>query len=192
MFVFPMYKQSTEGYEVASQLGLTENKAPVKPAKRKKHGAVGLRKAPQAPKRFKSSYICFFTAKRDEVKAELGGTPTVCSDHVCISTRLVCSAYLTSALVLIGGGSLETNGPKVEKYFCTRTCSLGSSSCQGQAEIYGRKVNLHWAVASTLEAYQEGECFSLGVHHYFLSNIQSHESLFRRIQQLPKDLRPPF
>eukprot|EP00544_Gedaniella_sp_CCMP2646_P008652 CAMPEP_0202483394 /NCGR_PEP_ID=MMETSP1361-20130828/2636_1 /ASSEMBLY_ACC=CAM_ASM_000849 /TAXON_ID=210615 /ORGANISM="Staurosira complex sp., Strain CCMP2646" /LENGTH=362 /DNA_ID=CAMNT_0049111621 /DNA_START=141 /DNA_END=1229 /DNA_ORIENTATION=- len=66
-----------EDYEIANQLGLTKNKPPAKATKRKKHGAAALRKAPQAPKRFKSSYIMFFTAKRDEVKAELGGTPTV-------------------------------------------------------------------------------------------------------------------
>jgi len=36
-----------------------------------------LRKAPQAPKRFKSSYICFFMAKQPEIKAELGEKATV-------------------------------------------------------------------------------------------------------------------
>lgn len=78
---FAMYKQNTEDCEIASQPRLTENKPPAKANKRKKHVASSLRKAPQAPKRFKSSYICFFTAKRDEVKAEIGGTPTVCSEN---------------------------------------------------------------------------------------------------------------
>jgi len=35
------------------------------------------RKAPQAPKRFKSSYICFSMAKREKIKAELGGAAKV-------------------------------------------------------------------------------------------------------------------
>ena len=160
-----MYKQNPEDYEIANQLGLTENKPPTKKAKRKKHGAVGLRKAPQAPKRFKSSYICFFTAKRDEVKAELGGTPTVCIEkHVSLFTFSVRRTLpLLFVLVCTGGASLKTNGRKVENYFCGRTCSLGSRSGQGQAAIYGRKVKLHWAVASALEAFQEGKSFSLVV-----------------------------
>lgn len=71
--------QTPEDYEVADRLGLTEkdeNKPQAK-AHKKKRNANSLRKAPQAPKRFKSSYICFFTAKQAEIKAELGGTPTV-------------------------------------------------------------------------------------------------------------------
>jgi hypothetical protein len=36
-----------------------------------------LRKAPQAPKRFKSSYICFFVAKQAEIKQELGEAASV-------------------------------------------------------------------------------------------------------------------
>eukprot|EP00531_Pseudo-nitzschia_arenysensis_P019281 CAMPEP_0116124394 /NCGR_PEP_ID=MMETSP0329-20121206/5258_1 /TAXON_ID=697910 /ORGANISM="Pseudo-nitzschia arenysensis, Strain B593" /LENGTH=326 /DNA_ID=CAMNT_0003618373 /DNA_START=196 /DNA_END=1173 /DNA_ORIENTATION=- len=40
--------------------------------KRKKRETPFLRKAPQAPKRFRSSYICFFTAKQPEIKKELG------------------------------------------------------------------------------------------------------------------------
>lgn len=43
----------------------------VKPKKTKREG-VGLRKAPGAPKRFKSSYILFFMAKQKEIKEELG------------------------------------------------------------------------------------------------------------------------
>jgi len=39
---------------------------------KKKRDASTLRKAPQAPKRFKSSYIMFFMAKQQEIKAELG------------------------------------------------------------------------------------------------------------------------
>jgi len=39
---------------------------------KKKRDASALRKAPQAPKRFKSSYIMFFMAKQQEIKAKLG------------------------------------------------------------------------------------------------------------------------
>mmetsp|Transcript_65347 Transcript_65347/g.96694 ORF Transcript_65347/g.96694 Transcript_65347/m.96694 type:complete len:81 (-) Transcript_65347:468-710(-) len=44
---------------------------------KKKRDASTLRKAPQAPKRFKSSYICFFMAKQQEIKDELGQAATV-------------------------------------------------------------------------------------------------------------------
>jgi len=44
---------------------------------KKKRDASTLRKAPQAPKRFKSSYIMFFMAKQQEIKAELGGGASV-------------------------------------------------------------------------------------------------------------------
>lgn len=43
--------------------------------KRKKQS--NLRKAPGAPKRFKSSYILFFMAHRDEIKKELGAGASV-------------------------------------------------------------------------------------------------------------------
>lgn len=46
---------------------------------KKKRDSTALRKAPQAPKRFKSSYICFFMAKQPEIKAELGEDATVTS-----------------------------------------------------------------------------------------------------------------
>lgn len=49
---------------------------------KKKRDASTLRKAPQAPKRFKSSYIMFFMAKQQEIKAELGGGASV-SSHEC-------------------------------------------------------------------------------------------------------------
>jgi hypothetical protein len=45
--------------------------------KNKKKHSVALRKAPNAPKRFKSSYICFFMAKQSVIKAELGADATV-------------------------------------------------------------------------------------------------------------------
>lgn len=39
--------------------------------------AVQLRKAPQAPKRFKSSYICFFQVNQPKIKKEMGPEATV-------------------------------------------------------------------------------------------------------------------
>ncbi|CAB9509616.1 Nuclear autoantigen Sp-100 (Fragment) [Seminavis robusta] len=47
-----------------------------KKGKKKRDGST-LRKAPQAPKRFKSSYICFFMAKQPEIKEDLGDKATV-------------------------------------------------------------------------------------------------------------------
>lgn len=44
---------------------------------KKRKDTSQLRKAPQAPKRFKSSYICFFMAKQPEIKEELGDKATV-------------------------------------------------------------------------------------------------------------------
>jgi len=44
---------------------------------KKKRDGTTLRKAPQAPKRFKSSYICFFMAKQPEIKGELGHKASV-------------------------------------------------------------------------------------------------------------------
>lgn len=47
------------------------------PPHKKTRDASALRKAPQAPKRFKSSYICFFMEKQPEIKQELGPKATV-------------------------------------------------------------------------------------------------------------------
>jgi HMG (high mobility group) box len=47
-----------------------------KVAPRKKLAAT-LRKAPNAPKRFKSSYICFFMAKQPSIKEDLGADASV-------------------------------------------------------------------------------------------------------------------
>jgi hypothetical protein len=41
-----------------------------------------LRKAPQAPKRFKSSYILFFMAKQQEIKNEIGPGAGVRAQHL--------------------------------------------------------------------------------------------------------------
>lgn len=45
--------------------------------KRRRDTSGAERKAPGAPKRFKSSYICFFMAKQTEIKKELGEKATV-------------------------------------------------------------------------------------------------------------------
>ena len=50
---------------------------PAKRGKKNKREKACLIKAPQAPKRFKSSYICFFMAKQPEIKDDLGDKATV-------------------------------------------------------------------------------------------------------------------
>jgi hypothetical protein len=45
--------------------------------KTKRKRESSLRKAPGAPKRFKSSYILFFMAQREEIKRELGSKASV-------------------------------------------------------------------------------------------------------------------
>ena len=45
--------------------------------KRSSKKSSTLRKNPKAPKRFKSSYICFFVAKQNEIKEELGQDSSV-------------------------------------------------------------------------------------------------------------------
>jgi HMG (high mobility group) box len=56
---------------------IAAKKAPSSPKHRKKRDVTVMRKAPQAPKRFKSSYICFFTSKQSEIKEILGDKATV-------------------------------------------------------------------------------------------------------------------
>ena len=43
----------------------------------KRKGNSALRKAPQAPKRFKSSYILFFIHEQVNIQTELGGKASV-------------------------------------------------------------------------------------------------------------------
>ena len=52
-----------------------QSSVPVAKPKRKREST--LRKAPGAPKRFKSSYILFFMAQRDGIKKELGSKASV-------------------------------------------------------------------------------------------------------------------
>jgi len=66
---------TTNNNEADEKSLLAKQQAPSK--KKKKRDATSLRKAPQAPKRFRSSYICFFTAKQSEIKKELGELATV-------------------------------------------------------------------------------------------------------------------
>ncbi|GAX22157.1 high mobility group protein B4 [Fistulifera solaris] len=59
------------GVDDIETLPLQDNKT------KKKRKGPALRKAPQAPKRFKSSYICFFMAKQSEIKKELGESASI-------------------------------------------------------------------------------------------------------------------
>ncbi len=66
-------------FESSEDAGVDVLEAPPihgKKTKKKKNGP-SLRKAPQAPKRFKSSYICFFMAKQSEIKEELGESASI-------------------------------------------------------------------------------------------------------------------
>ena len=63
---------------------------------RKKAGS--LRKAPQAPKRFKSSYILFFMAKQQEIKNSIGpnaGVSTELRSQVPFSFTRLTNHHLT-------------------------------------------------------------------------------------------------
>jgi hypothetical protein len=67
------HEEEEEGDESADSL----TESPKRGSNKKKRDNTSLRKAPQAPKRFKSSYICFFMAKQPEIKEELGDKATV-------------------------------------------------------------------------------------------------------------------
>jgi hypothetical protein len=69
----PPGKVIPEDHDEVTSASLPESPSRVK----KKRDNSSLRKAPQAPKRFKSSYICFFMAKQPEIKGELGEKSTV-------------------------------------------------------------------------------------------------------------------
>jgi hypothetical protein len=78
-------KQTSEEYPPPDKVipeepdeDVTSASLPESPSRvKKKRDNSSLRKAPQAPKRFKSSYICFFMAKQPEIKGELGEKSTV-------------------------------------------------------------------------------------------------------------------
>jgi hypothetical protein len=77
----------------ASRLGLPEQPSPKKAHKKKGRDSSTLRKAPQAPKRFKSSYICFFMEKQPEIKEELGSKATVSDSFVRKYVSLIRSNF---------------------------------------------------------------------------------------------------
>jgi hypothetical protein len=80
---------STSNTTVRTNSSIT---ATTKPAKRKREST--LRKAPGAPKRFKSSYILFFMAHRDEIKNELGAHASVSDCVVFLFLFLPCVELL--------------------------------------------------------------------------------------------------
>lgn len=72
--------QSTAIKSPAETTSTIEPDVPASPtakSKKKRDGSSSLRKAPGAPKRFKSSYILFFMEKQKEIKAELGDKASV-------------------------------------------------------------------------------------------------------------------
>lgn len=68
-------EDDSKNEEEEEEIDADETSSP-KRGKKKRDNST-LRKAPQAPKRFKSSYICFFMAKQPEIKEELGKNATV-------------------------------------------------------------------------------------------------------------------
>lgn len=73
------YQYSADAYHLAPPPTPNKDKIPVAVDKQRKNkrGPHTMRKAPYAPKRFKSSYICFFMAKQGEIKEALGDEATV-------------------------------------------------------------------------------------------------------------------
>ena len=97
-------RQPLDEYDGTDKDQVDETAVPVESPKRgngskKKRDNSSLRKAPQAPKRFKSSYICFFMAKQPEIKEELGEKATVTE----ISKRSAEMWYVTSLLSITTG-----------------------------------------------------------------------------------------
>lgn len=75
-------------------VGLPGEPAPTPPKKsKKKREGSTLRKAPQAPKRFKSSYICFFMEKQPEIKEALGENATVRASFAHETLGETCRLY---------------------------------------------------------------------------------------------------
>ena len=72
----------------------------LKACKKQKRDGI-LRKAPQAPRRFKSSYILFFMEKQKEIKAELGEKASVSTRNSFISITL--RAFSSYAIYIILG-----------------------------------------------------------------------------------------
>lgn len=142
------------------------NQISEKKGKRKRDNAA-LRKAPQAPKRFKSSYICFFMAKQPEIKEELGENASVAA----ISKRSAELWYVRPQIFICVAQILLVVGHAIaheftlpyfplhllqEESLSRGPGALGRSCCKRQAEVYGGKVHLHRPVASAVEARQKG------------------------------------
>ena len=69
----PFLQAEENPYEVGGDFDEVEPQAESNAGKKaNKKKRETLRKAPGAPKRFKSSYICFFMAKQPEIKEILG------------------------------------------------------------------------------------------------------------------------
>lgn len=81
---------STSNTTVRTNSSIT---ATTKPGAKRKREST-LRKAPGAPKRFKSSYILFFMAHRDEIKNELGAHASVSDCVVLLFLFLPCVELL--------------------------------------------------------------------------------------------------
>jgi hypothetical protein len=69
--------------EIVLDTGFHPTTGVVDVTKPKRKRESTLRKAPGAPKRFKSSYILFFMAHRDAIKNELGPQASVSTNEVC-------------------------------------------------------------------------------------------------------------
>lgn len=65
-------KEDLQQPQATAASATTTSPSSTKTKKNKRETGIGLRKAPGAPKRFKSSYILFFMAKQKEIKDELG------------------------------------------------------------------------------------------------------------------------
>lgn len=66
-----------ESNKTSSKTASEEGSLKSKVRRHKKRSPSRLRKNPKAPKRFKSSYICFFVSKQREIKDALGEKSTV-------------------------------------------------------------------------------------------------------------------
>lgn len=76
-FPTPNVQDVTKDDQEQNKLNVNDVKPSKKLKPKRKRDASSLRKAPQAPKRFKSSYILFFMAKQNEIKAKIGPKASV-------------------------------------------------------------------------------------------------------------------
>lgn len=71
MFGLPIDYTASHNFQSNNSQPIDPSNNPVAKSK-KKRDASRNRKPPEAPKRFKSSYILFFMAKQKEIKEEIG------------------------------------------------------------------------------------------------------------------------